>query len=170
MCCIETVCSPTAAKTFFFCIYNLFKVFIYLTSWIFHLKKSYFVLSSSCCTIVYPMYTGKELLGSKHKCTSHISIVKEDLPIPRAGGGGGALRVSELPSSRDRPHRGFLSPVWRRFCVIGTWMWRFKEGNVFILIVKMSSLVELNLPESNSLNVMVVNKSLCVMFVTCGLC
>lgn len=90
MCCIETVCSPTAAKTFFFCIYNLFKVFIYLTSWIFHFKKSYFVLSSSCCTIVYPMYTGKELLGSKHKCTSHISIVKEDLPIPRAGGGGRA--------------------------------------------------------------------------------
>lgn len=84
--------------------------------------------------------------------------------------GEGALRVSELPSSRDRPHWGFLSPVWRRFCVIGTWMWRFKEGNVFILIVKMSSLVELNLPESNSLNVMVVNKSLCVMFVTCGLC
>lgn len=77
-------------KRFFFCIYNLFKVFIYLTSWIFHLKKSYFVLSSSCCTIVYPMYTGKELLGSKHKCTSHISIVKEDLPIPRAGGGGRA--------------------------------------------------------------------------------
>lgn len=50
MCCIETVCSPTAAKTFFFCIYNLFKVFIYLTSWIFHFKKKLL------CLVLFLLY------------------------------------------------------------------------------------------------------------------
>lgn len=170
MCCIETVCSPTAAKTFFFCIYNLFKVFIYLTSWIFHLKK----VTLSCPLLAVLLFTQCTQGRSSWVASTSVQVIsalwRRTSPFLVQEGGEGALRVSELPSSRDRPRWGFLSPVWRRVCVIGTWMWRFKEGNVFILIVKMSSLVELNLPESNSLNVMVVNKSLCVMFVTCGLC
>lgn len=97
-------------KRFFFCIYNLFKVFIYLTSWIFHLKK----VTLSCPLLAVLLFTQCTQGRSSWVASTSVQVIsalwRRTSPfLVQEGGGAPFVYPSFLPFVTA--HTGAFSPL-----------------------------------------------------------
>lgn len=116
------------------------------------------------------MYPRKEPLGSKHKCTSHISNVYErpvQSPVAaRDEQGFPSIRAS-LPFVSV--HTEHFFPLWENFDVIWSWMLRLKVKKFFFngwdFFFRESKFIRIKFIKCDGRE----QASLCMMFFTCWL-